>query len=101
MNDKEFMEIARSIRFGGVKTFSNNSTTPIEEQKIQRIKHRKDLIQPREADGKINPEFIQEYGTKGLNLTKQDVMDVEKKIKKTTELDKKGIRNKINHDQTN
>ena len=79
MTDKEFMEIANSIHFGGVaKQYKEHSHQKIDDIKRMQKKHAKDLIQPREG-GEVNEAFVKEYGTKNLNISEHDIKQAEKK----------------------
>jgi len=52
------------------KEFSHQS---IEKIKEMQHRHARDLIQPRDSDGELNPDFVREYGAKNLNITSHDV----------------------------
>ncbi len=60
------------------RRFKENSHQPIERIKEQQAKHKRDLIQPREG-GEVNPEFVQEYGAKHINVSSHDVNEMSKK----------------------
>ena len=80
-------EAYRKLNTEERKRFSGNSSVPTAIQQQQRHSHAKDIIQPREQ-GELNPEFIKQYGFKGLRVTKEDVDQLDKKSRKDTGLGK-------------
>jgi hypothetical protein len=69
-----------------IKRFKENSHIPISEIRRQQAKHKIDLIQPRNGDGEINPDFVQHYGVKNLNVTKHDVQSMSHKSLKFSKI---------------
>ena len=61
------------------KRFKGTSHIPIEEIKKQQNKHKKNLIQPRDRDGELNPEFLHYYGAKNIRITEHDIRKMERK----------------------
>ena len=55
----------------------NNSHRSIEDIKRQQFQHRKDILQPR-IEGKVNTEYVKEFGTKSLNISERDMRDLYK-----------------------
>lgn len=62
-----------------IKKYKEHSHIPIEKIKELQCKHRVDLIQPRDRNGEVNPEFVKHYGTKALNINRHDVETMAKK----------------------
>ena len=65
------------------KKFKEHSRQPIEKIKKMQHIYSRDLIQPR-IEGELNPEFVQEYGAKNLNIDYHDVKHIEKELKRRT-----------------
>ena len=84
---KEYRKLSKERRTEYVGT----SRVPKEMIKYQQKKYAKDIVQPRDQDGNINPEFVKHWGTKGLTIDSDDV----KHIFKGNHPDKKQILNKI------
>lgn len=62
-----------------IKKYKENSHRTIAEIQDMQKKHAKDLIQPRDGDGELNPAFIKVHGTKNLNITEHDIKVMAKK----------------------
>jgi hypothetical protein len=60
------------------RKYKENSHQRIADIKEMQAKHKRDLIQPR-VEGEVNPEFVQEYGAKHLNVSSHDVDRMAKK----------------------
>jgi len=61
------------------KRFKGTSHIPIEEIKKQQARHKKDLTQPRDQNGELNPEFLHYYGAKNIRITEGDIKRMERK----------------------
>lgn len=67
------------------RQFKENSTQRIEDIKRMQAKYKDDLIQPR-TEGELNPEFVQRYGTKNINVTSHDVERMAKQSHRLAEV---------------
>lgn len=67
------------------KQFKEFSHQPIEKIKEMQARHKDDLIQPR-IDGELNPEFVEKYGTKNINVSSYDVEKMAKKSHRLAEV---------------
>lgn len=67
------------------KQFKENSHQTIESIKEMQAKHKRDLIQPRRV-GELNPEFVQEFGAKHINVSSRDVEQMAKKSHRLAEV---------------
>lgn len=56
----------------GAKRYPEFTTKEIKDQ---RREYRKDILQPGPFDGVLSKEYIEEYGTQGINATPKQVRD--------------------------
>jgi len=62
-----------------ISKFKENSHRTRAEIEDMQKKHAKDIIQPRDCEGNLNPEFLRNHGTKNLRITEHDIKVLAKK----------------------
>ena len=61
------------------RKYKDNSRIPISEIKKQQHIHKRDLLQPRNNDGELNPEFVQQHGAKNVKISEHDLRTMSRK----------------------
>ena len=61
------------------KRFKETSRRTIEEIKKQQHKHQRDIIQPRDSDGELNPNYVKSHGARNLNISQHDIKRIARK----------------------
>lgn len=61
------------------KRFKEVSHIPKDQIRRMQHRHKRDILQPRHSDGTINPDYVRNWGTKGLSIDSKDIRNLAKK----------------------